>query len=422
MVFDTFLIPAMAHEAQQPTTYTLNLVVGTDGKERLVLTNSSLPVIPSFPYKCFNGNALPCHDSHTPELCFAKIMMDTSEIARVVHLRLTSYEFDGEIIIEVYLNKRFLELFTEETTVVFFPLPLKPVVYNMTERGGVITLTIPSLPVVEKRVITGEIPMEEIRYTLPDGIPYEKWSKRLWLPKTSETPKFFEEETNSEYRCSLPDECLTSIQCHDSHVPVKCSAKQAWIQNESKTSVVLLLSSELLKTPIYVRIDTHSSFLDLFSGGKTNEVFFPLPIPKRMVSVEVKDISNVMFKCLKGQSGHMKKSEREEKNERGKRGETGYDNDDPLPNTYEVQRPNQVWSIFSKRWELIRKPKPRDRDWKWDDSTTSWICKIDPITKFLIEFDRTGYSNCWPKLPTTQQATSIPVGEVLKSTNMQELD
>ena len=406
----------MAHEAQQPTTYTLNLVVGTDGKERLVLTNSSLPVIP------YKGDALPCHDSHRQELCFAKIMMDTSEIARVVHLRLTSYEFDGEIIIEVYLNQRFLELFTEETTEVFFPLPLKPLVYNMTERRGVITLTILSLPVVEKRVITGKIPMEEIRYTLPSGIPYAKWSKRLWLPKTSETPEFNEKSDDNYYYCSLPDECLTSIPCHDSHVPVKCSAKQAWIQNESETSVVLLLSSKLLKTSIYVQIDTHSSFLDLFSGGKTNEVFFPLPIPKRTVSVEVKDISNVMFKSLKGQSGHMKKSERKEKNERLTRGSIGYDCDDPLPNTYEVKRPNQVWSIVSNCWELIRKPKPRDRDWKWDDSTTSWICKIDPITKFLIEFDRTGYSNCWPKLPTTQQATSIPVGEVLKSTNMQELD
>ena len=393
-----FLYPAMAHEAQQ-LTYTLNWVVGTDGNGILVLTNSSLPVVPC------RGNALPCHDSHTQELCFAKIMMNTSKTASVVNLKLTSNKFDGEIVIEVYLEVSFLDLFTEENTVVFFPLPLKkPVVYNMTERGGVITLTIPSLPVVEKKVITGEIPMEEIKYTLPSRIPYDKWTKRLWLPKTSRTPKFFEEETNSEYHCSLPNECLTSIQCHDGHVPVKCSIKQGWIHNDgSKTSVVLVLSSKLLKTPIYVQIDTHSSFLDLFSGGKTNEVFFPLSIPKRMFSVEVKDISNFKFKCLKGISGVMKKYERQEKSERMERGEIGYDCDDPLPTTHEVQRPNQVWSIVSNCWELIRKPKPRDRDWKWDDSTASWKCEINPTTGFLKEFDRTHYLDCWPNRTTTQQ-------------------
>ena len=123
MVFDTFLIPAMAQAAEQ-TTYTLNWVVGTDGNGIFVLTNSSLPVIPC------KGNALPCHDSHTQELCIAKIMMDTSKPARVVNLRLTSNKFDGEIVIEVDLEPCFLDLFTEETTMVFFPLPLKkPVVY-----------------------------------------------------------------------------------------------------------------------------------------------------------------------------------------------------------------------------------------------------------------------------------------------------
>lgn len=393
-----FLYPAMAHEAQQ-LTYTLNWVVGTDGNWILVLTNSSLPVVPC------RGNALPCHDSHTQELCFAKIMMNTSKTASVVNLKLTSNKFDGEIVIEVYLEVSFLDLFTEENTVVFFPLPLKkPVVYNMTERGGVITLTIPSLPVVEKRVITGEIPMEEIKYTLPFGITYDKWTKRLCLPKTSKTPKFFEEETNSEYRCSLPDECLTSIQCHDGHVPVKCSAKLVWHQTlGSETSMIFLLLSTWFDTPIYVQIMIDPSFLDLFSGGKTNEVFFPLSIPKRMFSVEVKDISNFKFKCLKGLSGNMKKSERQEKSERMERGEIGYDCDDPLPTTHEVQRPNQVWSIVSNCWELIRKPKPRDRDWKWDDSTASWTCEIDQTTEFLKKFDRTRYSNCFPFWPTTQQ-------------------
>lgn len=363
----------MANQAKQPT-YTLNWVIGPDGKGEVVLTNSSLPVIPS------KHTSVPCHDSHKPQFFSAKMDTRMSGNDNVVNLRLTSCGFNGEIDILVKFDESFLDLFTGETKV-FFPMPIEtPVVCKMTISGDIIVLTNSLLPVVEKIVITGEIQME----------------------MKSKTPCFFKTKDDSAYRCSLPDECLTSIPCHEGLVPVKCSANMVWFDRlRFKISVVLLLSSKLLETPIYVQIDTpHSSFLDLFSGGKTNEVFFPLPISKKMFSVEVKDISNFKFKCLKGMPCYMKKRE---KNERMTRGAIGNDCDDPLPNTGEVQRPNQVWSTVSNCWELIRKPKPRDRDWKWDDSTTSWICKIDPITNLLIEFERTHYSNCWPKLPTTQQ-------------------
>lgn len=384
----------MAHAAEQTPTYTLNWAVGPDRTGKLVLTNSSLTVILS------KGvcSTLPCHDSHTLVQCSAQMIDTETSGKEQFDLRLTSCSFDGAIVIQGSFDPSFLDLFIEEKTEVLFPLPLKKHVYNMTMFGDVITLTIPSLPVVETRVVTKKIPMEEIEYTLPSGISFDNWEKRFRLPKTSKTPKFREEEINSKYFCSLPCECLTSIQCHDGYVPVKCSTKLAWLQNGAKTSVVLLLSSKLLETPIYVQIDTpHSSFLDLFSVGKTNRVFFPLPIPKRMFSVEVNDILNFKFKCLKGESGPEKKSERAEKNERMTRGAIGYDCDDPLPDTYEVQRPNQVWSTVSNCWELIRKPKPRDRDWKWDDSNASWLCEIDPETNFLKKFDRTRYTNCWPK-------------------------
>jgi hypothetical protein len=143
--------------------------------------------------------------------------------------------------------------------------------------------------------------------------------------------------------------------------------------------------------------------LDLFSGGETTEVFFPLHIPKSRFLVEVKNISNFKFKSLKGESGDTKKSERKEKEERMARGAIGYDCDEQLPTTHDVERPNQCWSIYSKSWELIRKPKPRDRDWKWNDFTASWECELDQTTGLLKEFDRTHYSDCWPKLPTKHQ-------------------
>jgi hypothetical protein len=272
--------------------------------------------------------------------------------------------------------------------------------------GDDIVLTNSSLPVVEMMVITDEIPMEKIQHTLPSGTPLDEWIKGLSLPMESKTPCFVKTTHGSTYCCSLPDECLTSIPCHEGLVPVKCSAKLDWFSTlGSEISFVLLLSSKWLETPIYVQIDTDSSFLDLFSGGETTEVFFPLPIPKSMFSIEVKNISNFKFKCLKGESGATKKSERKEKEERMERGIMGNDcdSDKPLPTTCNVQRPNQVWSMVSNGWKLIRKPKPRDRDWKWNDFTASWECELDPTTGLLKEFDRTHYSNCWPKLPTTQQ-------------------
>lgn len=386
---------------RRQTTYVLNWVVGTDRKGTLVLTNSSLPVIPS------KHTSVPCHDSHTPLIFSAKMDTLISGNDEVVNLRLTSCGFDGEIVILVKFNESFLDLFIGETEVVF-PFPFeKPIVCGMTMSGDDIVLTNSSLPVVEKIVITGEIPMEKIQHTLPSSTPLDEWIKGLSLSMESKTPCFVKTTHGSTYCYSLPDECLTSIPCHEGLVPVKCSAKLDWFSTlGSKISFVLLLSSKWLETPIYVQIDTNSSFLDLFSGCKTTEVFFPLPIPKSRFLVEVKNIYNFKFKSLKGESGATKKSEREEKEERIERGAIGHDcdSDKPLPTTHDVERPNQCWSIYFNSWELIRKPKPRDRDWKWNDFTASWECELDPTTGLLKEFDRTHYSNCWPKLPTTQQS------------------
>ena len=136
--------------------------------------------------------------------------------------------------------------------------------------------------------------------------------------------------------------------------------------------------------------------MNFFIGG-TTEVFFPLPIPKKMFSVKIKEISNFKFKCLKGQTGVEKKGIRIEKKKREARGAIGFDCDDPLPNEYCIQRSNQVWSTVLNNWELIRKPKPRNSDWKWNDSTASWICELNPITpEYLKKFDRTNFSSCWP--------------------------
>jgi len=372
-------------DRRRQTTYTLNWVVGTDGKGTLVLTNSSLP--------------------HTPVVCSAKMDTRMSGNDNVVNLRLTSSGFDGEIIILVNFDQSFLDLFIDETTEVLFPFPIeKPIVCGMTMFGDNIVLTKSFLPVVKKIVITGEIPMEKIKYSLPRGTSFDTWRKQSWLPMKSKTPCFSETENGSVYRCSLPDECLTSIPCHEGRVPVKCSATMVWFSTlGSEISVVLLLFSKWLETPIYVQIDTDHSFLDLFSGCKTTEVFFPLPIPKNMFLVEVKDISNFKFKSLKGKSGATKKDKKEEKDERNESGAIGHDGDDPLPISHEVERPNQVWSIYFSSWELIRKPKPRGSDWKWDDFTASWKCELNPTTGLLKEFDRTHRSNCWPKRPTTQQ-------------------
>ena len=236
-------------------TYTLNWVVGHDGKGTIVLTNSSLPVIPS------KGTVFPCHDSHKPVLCSAKMIMHHNHFrgtCHVVKFTLISCSFDGEIEIQVNFDLSFLDLFIDETTEVLFPLPIeKPVVCNMTISNDVVILTHSSLHVVKTNVMTRELPMGEIKYKLPKNIPIDRWLKRLYLPMKSKTPNFVETEDGSVYRCSLPGDCLISIPCHDGHVPVKCSAKLAWSQTlGSETSMILLLSSEWLETPIYVQIDT----------------------------------------------------------------------------------------------------------------------------------------------------------------------
>jgi hypothetical protein len=381
----------MEPAAQQTTTYTLNWVVGPDGTGKLVLTNSLLPLVPC------EGNALPCHDSHTQELCSAKMSVETSKTASVISLKLTSTMFDGEIAIQVKFDPSFLDLLIDETTKVFFPLPNeKPRDYGMITQGdknGNVFLMNPNLPVVEMIVAVRDIPMESIKYTLPKDKSLKKS-----LPKESKTPSFVKTNDGSVCHCTLPEECLSSMQCHNGHVPLKCLAKLAWSQMSESGCMtsVLLISSILLETPIYVQINHDHSFLEIFVLGEI-KVFFPLPIPKKTYSVEVNDIDNFKFKCLKGMSGDTKKSERAEKKERMIRGEIGYDCDDPLPTKHNVQRPNQVWSIVSNCWELIRKPQPRNCNWNWNDSTAGWMCEIDPTTTFLKKFVRTLYSNCWPK-------------------------
>jgi hypothetical protein len=151
-----------------------------------------------------------------------------------------------------------------------------------------------------------------------------------------------------------------------------------------------------LKTPIYVQVSTDPSFLDQFIPEENN-VFFPMQIPKTTYKIEIKDSSN--HKSLKGLSGHEKAEIRDEMKERLTRGEIGYDDDDPIPVKHyrEIQRPNQVWSIISNNWELVRKPYPRSADWKWNDSTATWVCELDPTNeKYGLKlFDRSKFSNCF---------------------------
>ena len=407
MVFDTFLYPAMAHAAEQTTTYTLNWV--HDRKGTIVLTNSSLPVIPS------KGTAFPCHDSHKPVRCSAQMIGTQTSGTEQFSLRLTSDMFGGQIDIQVKFDLSFLDLFIGDATEVFFPLPIeKPIDCGMImpdDMQGNIVLTNQSLPVVGITVIVRDIKMEDIKYEEPK----DKDKLKSWLPKKSLTPVFDEKNDGTVLSCTLPDECLMTIPghedlvpvkclmtipCHEGLVPVKCLAKLVWSQTlgsqtlGSQTSVILL-SSKSLKTPIYVQINHDPSFLDLFIRGEI-QVFFPMHIPKKTYTVEIKSISN--HRCLKEKSGSDKADIREKMQERRQRGEIGNDDDGPLPvkGYQKVQRPNQVWSSVSNDWELIRKPKPRNADWKWNDSTTSWVCcEYDPETNFLKDLDRTKFSNCW---------------------------
>jgi hypothetical protein len=103
---------------------------------------------------------------------------------------------------------------------------------------------------------------------------------------------------------------------------------------------------------------------------------------------------------LKGKTGPDKEEIKEEAAERRQRGVIGgSDDDEPLPVLYyrNVQKQNQVWSIFSNNWELVRKPKPRCANWMWDDSTATWVCELDPTNKKdgLKLFNRSKFWNCF---------------------------
>jgi hypothetical protein len=386
-------------QAAEKTSYSMNWVIGPDDMQgKIVLTNQSLPVVL---FKSISP-ALPCHYSHEPVRCSAQRIGTQTSGTELFFLRLTSDMFGGQIDIQVKFDSSFVDQFIDDATEVFFPMPIeKPMVYGMImpdDTQGKIVLTNQSLPVVQMTVLVAVIEMKEIIYELPK----DSSKRKLWLKKKSLTPVFDQKTDGNVFSCTLPDKCLMTIPCHAGLVPVKCSAKLVWSQTlGSQTSVILLLSSKSLKTPIYVQINHDPSFLDLFIRGEI-QVFFPMPIPKTIYSVEIKIISN--HQCLTGISGRDKADIRQEMQERQQRGAIGYDDDDPLPvkDYQKVQRPNQVWSSVSNDWELIRKPKPRNADWKWDDSTTSWVCEFDPETNFLKDLDRTKFSNCWAPLTLKQ--------------------
>ena len=370
------------------------------GKLAVVLTNSSLPVVRD------SSSEVPCHNSHKPVKCSAQMIGTQISGTEQFSLRLTSPMLHSEILIQVDFDPSFLDLFIGGETNVFFPLPNeKPIDYGMitpTDENRYVVLTNPNLPIVGITVIVGNIPFESIKYTAPPNRASDKKNRQhkvnlSSLPEKSKTPVFSIENDETVRRCTLPDQCLITIPCHDGHVPV--SAKVAWSQmsesdSECRTSV-LLLSSRLLETPIYVQIDHSHSFLEKIILGEI-KVCFPLPIHKKMYSVEIKDIDNFKFKCLKGEPGWQKASIRQKKEERMTSGEIGHDCDPPLPNNHKVQRPNQVWSIFSNNWELIRKPKPRNVAWEWDDLAKSWVCKLDATNRRdgLKLLDRSQFDNC----------------------------
>jgi hypothetical protein len=378
----------MEHAPQQPTTYIFNWVVGPDGKGSIVLTNSFLPVVP------FNGvcPTFPCHDSHKPVKCSAQMIGTKRSGTEPFSLRLTSSMFDGKIVILVQFDSSFLDLFIGKETEVLFPLPIEnPINYGMImpdDMKGNIFLTYQSLPVVQMTVLVDDIPLQEIKYIGPI---------QSWWPKTSRTPSFVEKEEGSARHCTLPTGCLSVMPCHEGYVPVQCSGKIVWSQTfGSKTFVILLLLSKWLKTPIYVQVSTVPSFLAEFIRGE-NKVFFPMQIPKTTYNVEIKDSSN--HKSLKGKSGPDKEEIKEEAAERRQRGVIGGSDDESLPVLHyrNVQKLNQVWSIFSNNWEIIQKPKPRKADWKWDDSTATWVCELDTTNRQngLKLFNRSIFWNCF---------------------------
>jgi hypothetical protein len=357
-------------QAEQ-SVYTLNWVI-INGEGELVLTNSDLPVV----QQCKGIGKFPCHDSHMPVLCSAQMVGTRTYGREQFSLRLTSEMFDGKFDILFKFDPSFLDMFIGGATKVLFPMPIeKPIKCGMImsdDMKGKIVLTNESLPVVQMKVIVADI-------------------------QNSKTPDFDETENGVQRRCALPTGCLSVMPCHNGHVPVLCSGKIGWFQTfGSKTSVILLLFSTWLETPIYIELNTDISFLDQFIHGEI-QLFFPIPIRKSWHNAEIKDSSNHI--SLKGLSGREKKKIRNEMEERVSRGKIGYDDDDPIPvKCYrEIQRPNQIWSIISNNWELVGKPMPRLADWKWDDSTATWVCELDTKNKKygLKLFDRSTLSNCF---------------------------
>jgi len=351
--------------AEQQAVYTMNWVINPDGKGVIVMTNSDLPVVK----QCKGiGPEFPCHDSHMPVRCSAQMVGTQAYGTEPFFLKLTSPIFDGQIFIKYNSDPSFLDLFIGgDATEVLFPMPLeKPTdccVIMSDDMKGKIVLTIQSLPFVQMNVLVANV---------------------LNIPN-SKTPNFDKTSNDSEYRCALPTGCLSVMPCHEGHVPVLCSGKIVWSQTSGpETKVILSLSSELQETPVYVIVivNTDPSWLDQFIRGGI-QLFFLMPIQKAFYEVENKVSEN--HPALKGESRSDKKEAHEDPEK------------DPIPERFyrQIQRPNQIWSILLNQWVLIRKPKPRHADWKWDDSTKTWVCKLDPETKQLTCHDRSKYSNCF---------------------------
>lgn len=115
--------PAMEKEAEKPTTYIMNCVMGPEGKWVIVMTNSSLP-LPVVPVKGI-GPAFPCHDSHNLVQCSAQMIGTKTSRTEPFSLRLTSDMFDGQVDIKVEFDPSFLDLFIDGRAEVLFPLPNK---------------------------------------------------------------------------------------------------------------------------------------------------------------------------------------------------------------------------------------------------------------------------------------------------------
>ena len=388
----------MAEAARKLTGYIMNLVIMKGGKGVVVLTNSHLPVV-QFKDTSYG---FPCHDSHNLIQCSAQMIGTKTSGTEPLSLRLTSGMFDAPIDIQVEFDPSFLDLLIDEGTEVLFPLPNQNpidcgIIMHHDEKGYIV-LTNPNLRVVQTAVLVEDIPMKGITYEVPNRDNGLKlWRRTELYPQKSETPDFVQKDSDSERRCYLPTGCLSVMQCHEGHVPVQCSGKLVWSQTlGAQTFGILLLFSEWLKTPMYVQFNLDPSFLDQFIRGEI-QVFFPMPIPKHLYTVEIKKTSNHL--SLKGKPVEEKADIRKEQKERRARGQIGYDDDDPLSvkDYVKEQRPNQVWSISSKTWVLIRKPKPRNADWKWNDSTATWVCELDPTNKQegLKRFDRSDFTNCF---------------------------